>query len=221
MAQGILYVVSTPIGNLKDITFRAVETLRNADLIAAEDTRRTGKLRKEYQIDTRMLSFYSHNRAKRLPEIVDRLISGSSVALVTDSGTPGISDPGSLLITECIDQNIKVTAVPGPTALVTALVLSGKPTARFVFQGFVSRKSGKRKKQIRALLEMERTVVLYESPHRILSFLQDFKEVADGRRLSVSRELTKKFEETERGTAQELIEHFTRNRPRGEFVVVF
>jgi 16S rRNA (cytidine1402-2'-O)-methyltransferase len=167
-----------------------------------------------------MVSFYSFNSGARTAEIVKKLEEGKQVALVSDSGTPGISDPGYVLIRACIDRNIPVTAVPGPAAAITALVLSGKPTNKFVFEGFLSNKGAKRKKQLSELLKEERTVIIYESPHRIQSFLEDIAELDPEREVAVARELTKKFEEIRRGTAKSHIERFAENKPRGEFIVV-
>ncbi|MBD3379019.1 MAG: 16S rRNA (cytidine(1402)-2'-O)-methyltransferase [Candidatus Omnitrophica bacterium] len=221
MASGTLYIVSTPIGNLEDMTFRAVRVLKEADLIAAEDTRRSSKLFDHYGINNRVTSFHSHNIRARIPALIAELEKGKDVALVSDSGTPGISDPGSVLVKECVDKGMDVKAVPGPTAAIAALVVSGKPTHKFLFEGFLSNKKGKRRRQIEALKEEERTVIVYESPHRIIKFLEDFRDICGERELAVARELTKKFEEVVRGTATELTEHFGRKQPRGEFIVVF
>jgi len=219
--SGTLFVVSTPIGNLEDITLRAIRTLKEADLIAAEDTRRAGILLNAYGIKKELMSFHSYNAKSRVPGIVSRLKEGKNVAIVSDSGTPGISDPGHVIIKECVKENIPVTAVPGPSAVIAALVLSGLPTAKFVFEGFLSNKKARRKKQLETLLQEKRTVILYESPHRICAFLADLMEIAGDRQIAIARELTKKFEEIRRGTAKEHLEHFEKNGPRGEFVVVF
>ncbi|MBD3426950.1 MAG: 16S rRNA (cytidine(1402)-2'-O)-methyltransferase [Candidatus Omnitrophica bacterium] len=221
MESGTLYIVSTPIGNLEDLSFRAKRVLSEVDLIAAEDTRKTGILLGTYEIGTRATSFHSHNAARKTPQLVGKLLEGKSVALVSDSGTPGISDPGTALIAACIDVKIPVTAVPGPAAFVTALVLSGKPTNKFVFEGFLSNKSAKRRKQLDALKNEKRTVIVYESPHRLKRFLEDFLEVAGDRQIVLARELTKKFEEVRREKASEQLRHYTENKPRGEFIVLF
>lgn len=221
MVSGTLYIVSTPIGNLEDITLRAISVLKDADLIAAEDTRRTRILMDAHGITGEVTSYHSYNLKAKTPKIVKELIDGKNVALVSDSGTPGISDPGSVLISECVKKEITITTVPGPAALISALVLSGKPTHKFVFEGFLSNKSAKRKKQLEALQDEERTVIIYESPHRIIKFLQDFKDVFGDKEVVVARELTKKFEEVRRGRADAHIEHFTAHKPKGEFIVVF
>ena len=217
---GVLYVVSTPIGNLEDITLRALRVLKEADIVAAEDTRRTGVLLSVNGISARMTSFSAHNSNRKAPGLVAKLREGVSIALVSDSGTPGISDPGSVLISESIKAGIIVTAVPGPTAAVAALTLSGKPANKFVFEGFLSNKSSRRKKQLEKLKNEERTVVIYESPHRITGFLRDLLEVCGDREIAVARELTKKFEEIKRGQTSEILEHFEKTKPRGEFIVV-
>ncbi len=221
MPVGTLYIVSTPIGNLEDITLRAIRVLKEVDLIAAEDTRRAKILLNAYGINTAVTSFYSYNAEKKAPQIIKTLRDGSDVALISDSGTPGISDPGSVLISGCIRNGIPLAAVPGPTAFVAALVLSGKPTHKFVFEGFLSNKSAKRRRQLENLGSENRTVIVYESPHRIIKFLKDFLDVLGDREVVIAREITKKFEEVRRGKASEHIEHFTENKPRGEFIVVF
>ena len=221
MDSGTLYIVSTPIGNLEDITMRAVRILKEVGLIAAEDTRRTKILLDAYGISNRLTSFHSHSTSRKGQELIKKLQEGASIALVSDSGTPGISDPGSVFISECIKNDIPVTAVPGPTALITALVLSGKPTHKFAFEGFLSIKGARRRKQIESLIKEDRTIVVYESPHRIISFLEDFRDVAEDREVVLARELTKKFEEIRRGPAKEHLEHFSEHKPRGEFIVVF
>jgi 16S rRNA (cytidine1402-2'-O)-methyltransferase len=221
MKTGTLYIVSTPIGNLDDMTHRGINVLKSVDLVAAEDTRRTQKLFQAYGIENSLTSFHSYNLKLKTPKLIKKLQEGMDIALVSDSGTPGISDPGSVLISECVKGGITVTAIPGAAAFLTALVVSGKPTHKFVFEGFLSNKKAKRRKQIGLLKDEERTVIVYESPHRIEKFLQDFLEVAGDRELVLARELTKKFEDVKRGTASELIEHFSRNKPRGEFVIIF
>lgn len=220
MATGTLFVVSTPIGNLEDITMRALRVLKEVDLIAAEDTRRTAKLLGAYGITAKVTSFNSHNAGSKTPGLIRHLSQGLSIALVSDSGTPGISDPGSVLITECISQKIPLTSVPGPSALLAGLIISGKPANKFVFEGFLSSKPGRRKRRIEELKDEERTVVIYESPHRIVKLLKDVLDVAGNREIAVARELTKKFEEIKRGPVEELIEHFEKTGPRGEFTVI-
>ena len=221
MPTGTLSIVSTPIGNLEDMTLRAIRTLKEADLIAAEDTRRARILLNAYGINTPTTSFHAHNIAGKTPGMINKILQGKHIALISDSGTPGISDPGYVFIKECINAGISLCAVPGPTAFVPALVMSGKPTARFVFEGFLSNKKGRRRKQLERLLEEDRTVVVYESPHRIVKFLEDFVEKGPDRDIAIARELTKKFEEVKRGKARELLEHFSKEKPRGEFIIVF
>lgn len=221
MSSGTLYIVSTPIGNLEDITLRALRVLREVDIVACEDTRRTGILLSSHGIKQNLTSFRSHNKNAKTPEIIRILESGKNVALVSDSGTPGISDPGYTLVRKCIEKNIDISAVPGAVSFVIGLILSGRPTNKFVFEGFLSNKSGRRKNRLAELVKDERTIILYESPHRIERFLKDFKDLAGDREIVLARELTKKFEEIKRGSAQSHIDNFNVNKPRGEFVVVF
>lgn len=213
-------MVPTPIGNLGDITLRALEVLGAANLILAEDTRTTAKLLKHYDIDTPMRSFHMHNEHKSVPRIVSELTAGGCIALVSDAGSPGVSDPGFLLVRACLAADIHVEALPGATALIPALTLSGLPSDRFVFEGFLPPKKG-RQKRLSALAEETRTIVLYESPHRILKTLGQLAEqLGENRGATASRELTKKFEETVRGSLKTLIDHFTQTPPKGEFVIV-
>lgn len=218
--HGTLYIVSTPIGNLEDITLRAIRTLKEVDFIAAEDTRHTKILLDRYEIKKPLISFYSYNTLKRKDEITKLLKDGKNIALVSDSGTPGISDPGYVLIKEAIENDIPVTAIPGPSALIMALVVSGRPTAKFIFEGFLSNKSAKRRKQLETLKDEERTVILYESCHRIEKLLKDILDVMGDREIALARELTKKFEEVRREKTSSLIEHFSKTKPKGEFIVV-
>lgn len=216
----MLYIVSTPIGNLKDITLRALETLKTVDLIAAEDTRHTKILTNHYDITTPLTSYFEHNQIKKGDTILKLLKEGKNIALVTDAGTPGISDPGFHLIRLAKDNNIPVAVIPGPTALIAALSLSGLPAHNFIFEGFLPVKSGARRKKLEELKNESRTVIFYESPHRILKTLQDIRDVLDDCDVVVVRELTKKFEETKKAPASKLIEHFSKSKPKGEFVIL-
>ncbi|MAN60232.1 MAG: 16S rRNA (cytidine(1402)-2'-O)-methyltransferase [Flavobacteriaceae bacterium] len=218
--MGKLYVVPTPIGNLKDITFRAVEVLRGAGLILAEDTRTSGKLLKHYDIATPMQSHHMHNEHKTVEGIVRRIENGETVALISDAGTPAISDPGFLLTRACVEAGIEVDCLPGATAFVPALVNSGLPNDRFVFEGFLPVKKG-RQTRLRSLAEENRTMVFYESPHKLVKTLGHFSEYfGTDRQISVSRELSKLHEETVRGTISDIIAHFETKPPKGELVVV-
>jgi 16S rRNA (cytidine1402-2'-O)-methyltransferase len=217
---GVLYIVSTPIGNLEDITLRALRVLKGADLVAAEDTRHTGNLLRHFGIETPLCSFYSHNQDRRVPEIVARLLDGRSVALVADAGTPGISDPAVSLVRASIDAGITVVPIPGPAALVAALVASGLDTHEFTFIGFLPAKPGRRRRALEALAAEPRTVVLYESPHRIQKVLVELAETFGERPAALGRELTKLHEEFERGTLAELAARYAEKKPRGEYVIV-
>ena len=215
-----LFVVPTPIGNLGDITLRSIEVLKSADLILAEDTRTSSKLLKHYDIDTPVESFHMHNEHKKLESIINKLRSNFEIALISDAGTPGISDPGFLLVRECINNEVEVECLPGPTAFVPALVSSGLPCDRFSFEGFLPVKKG-RTKRLKELSTETKTMVFYESPHRILKTLNDLSNYFEVEsQISVSRELTKLYEETFRGTIKESVEHFEKNKKKGEFVIV-
>jgi 16S rRNA (cytidine1402-2'-O)-methyltransferase len=216
----MLYIVSTPIGNLKDITLRAIETLKNVTLIAAEDTRHTKILLDHYGITTPTTSYFEHNEDKKTGHLVSLLKEGRDIALVTDAGTPGISDPGYPLINAAITEGIAVTVIPGPTALIAALNLSGLPAHNFIFEGFAPVKSGARRKKLEELKDLKRTVIFYESPHRLVKLLKDIEDVLDNPPVVCAREITKKFEEVKKGTAHEVLEHFSSHEPRGEFVVL-
>lgn len=212
-----LYVVATPIGNLEDISLRAIRTLKEVELIAAEDTRKTRKLLSRYNINTPTTSYHEHNKLTKLDYILNQL-STKDVALVSDAGMPGISDPGYELITAVIHQNISVVPVPGPSVLVSALAVSGLPTDSFIFLGFLPHKSGDRRRLLQSRYEEKSTLILFEAPHRIQASLQDILEILGDRQLCVCRELTKIHEEIFRGTVSQAIEHFT--EPRGEFTLV-
>lgn len=215
-----LYLVPTPIGNLEDITLRALRILKEVDLILAEDTRVSAKLLKHYNIETPMQSHHMHNEHKIINGIVEKIKRGKSVAVITDAGTPAISDPGFLLSRLCIAEGIEIDCLPGATAFVPALVNSGLPNDKFVFEGFLPVKKG-RQTRLQLLSEETRTIIFYESPHKILKTLQNFKEYFGGeRQISVSREITKKFEETVRGSVDEILSHFSEKQPKGEFVII-
>ena len=215
-----LYIVPTPIGNLEDMTLRGIKVLKSVDLILAEDTRTSGKLLKHFEIDTPMQSHHMHNEHKMVQRIVEQLQSGKTLALITDAGTPAISDPGFLLSRACVENNIPVECLPGATAFVPALVNSGLPNDRFVFEGFLPLKKG-RQTRLQQLAEEERTMIFYESPHKLLKTLTQLTEYfGSERKMSVSRELTKLYEETIRGTLGEVISHFEQKPPKGEFVIV-
>ena len=216
---GKLYIVSTPIGNLKDITLRAIETLNEVDFILCEDTRVTSVLLKQYNIIKQLISFNAVSEIKKIPLIIERLQNGQSYALVSDAGTPAISDPGIRLVSEAIKEGIQVITIPGATALIAALTVSGLPTDSFVFEGFLPQKKGRQKK-LKELSEEERTIVVYESSHRILKLIDELVEYFPERYVVVCRELTKKFEETWRGYPTELKEKMNERTIKGEFVVV-
>lgn len=215
-----LYLAPTPVGNLEDMTFRALRVLKEVAVILAEDTRTTGFLLKHFDIKNKMLSYHKFNEHQTVEGIVSRIKAGESVALVSDAGTPGVSDPGFLLVRECISQGVEVECLPGATAFVPALVDSGLPTDRFVFEGFLPQKKG-RQTRLKELAEEARTMVFYESPFRVVKTLIQLSEYLGAeRKASVSREISKLYEQTVRGDLKELISYFTQNEPRGEFVLV-
>ena len=221
---GKLFLCATPIGNLEDITYRVVRTLEEADLIAAEDTRHSIKLLNHFQIKTPMTSYHEYNKVDKARYLVNQMLSGVNVALITDAGTPGISDPGEELVRQCIEAGVEVTSLPGPAACITALTMSGLPTRRFAFEAFLPAEKSDKKERARILGEMERetrTMVLYEAPHHLLKTLKDLREVLGGdRKLSVCRELTKKYESSWLTTLDEAISLYGEEDPRGEFVLV-
>jgi len=218
--MGTLYLVPTPVGNLEDITMRALKVLREADLILAEDTRTSGNLLRHFDIKNAMLSYHKFNEHKTVESIVERLLAGQTIAVVSDAGTPGISDPGFLVAREAIRAGIEVITLPGATAFVPALVSSGLPCDRFCFEGFLPQKKG-RQTRLQALSEETRTMIFYESPHRIVKALTQFIEVfGPERQVSVCREISKIHEESVRGSLQEVLQHFMETEPRGEFVIV-
>jgi len=217
---GKLYLVSTPIGNLEDITYRAVRVLQESDLIAAEDTRNSRKLLNHLGIKKPMVSYYEHNKVSRETELLSALENGQTIAVISDAGTPGLSDPGADIARAAIAAGFDVIAVPGASALLTALVTSGLDTARFAFEGFLPRVKSSRRKVLQSLANEERTMVFYEAPHRVLAFLEDAEEIFGLRQISAARELTKMFEETVRGNTKEVREYFLAHPPRGEFTLV-
>lgn len=215
-----LYLVPTPIGNLEDMTLRAIKILKEVDVILAEDTRTSGKLLKHFQIDTPMLSHHMHNEHKMVDRIVKRIQAGENFALISDAGTPAISDPGFLLTRACIENGVEVQCLPGATAFVPALVNSGFPNDKFIFEGFLPVKKG-RQTRLKMLSDETRTLIFYESPHKLVKTLGHFEEYfGENRMVSVSRELTKLFEETRRGTLKEIKEHYIEHPPKGEIVII-
>jgi 16S rRNA (cytidine1402-2'-O)-methyltransferase len=216
-----LYLVGTPIGNLEDITMRALRILQAADLIAAEDTRHTGKLLHHFQITTPQISYHQHNEQQKIPQLLEKLQAGQSIALVTDAGMPGISDPGYLLVTACVAAGIKVEPIPGPTAVITGLSASGLPSDRFVFEGFLPAKGAERQQRLQGILREQRTIVFYESPHRLRKTLADLAQVLElERAIVLGRELTKLHEEFWRGTLAEAINHYQQKEPQGEYTLI-
>jgi len=216
----MLYVVATPIGNLGDITLRSLEVLKAVDVVAAEDTRHSGLLLKHFEIKKPFVSYHEHNEAARTGELVERLARGENVALITDAGTPGLSDPGLRLIRECIKRGLPFTVVPGPSSILIALIGSGFSTDKFSFRGFLPVKSGQRERELRTAAEREETTLFFESPYRVLKTLQVCSTIMPDRQLCIARELTKKFEEFRRGTAVELRAHYEAHPVKGEIVIV-
>ena len=218
--QGTLYLCATPIGNLEDITFRVLQTLKDVDLIAAEDTRNTLKLLNHFDIHKPMTSYHEHNKYEKADELIEILLRGENIAVVTDAGTPAISDPGEVLAKKCMEQGIRVTSLPGACALITGLTMSGMPARRFCFEGFLPADKKERGKVLERLREEERTVILYEAPHHLRMTLKDLQETLGDRKIVLCRELTKKFEEAKKFTIQEAREYYEANDPRGEYVLV-
>jgi 16S rRNA (cytidine1402-2'-O)-methyltransferase len=216
----MLYVVATPIGNLSDITLRALEVLKSVHLIAAEDTRHSGILLKHFEIKKPLVSYHEHNEAMRTAQLIERLAAGENIALITDAGTPGLSDPGARLIRECIQRKLPFTIIPGSSSILTALVGSGFSTKNFCFRGFLPVKSGQRERELRAAAERDETTVFFESPYRLTKTLTACISIMPDRHLCVARELTKKFEEFRRGTARELFAHYEVHPPKGEIVLL-
>ena len=217
--NGKVYLVSTPIGNLKDITFRAVETLKRVPLIAAEDTRHSKVLLSHYNISTPLISYFEHNKFSRIPKLMDHLKGGNELAVITDAGTPGISDPAYRLVREAITLSINIESIPGPSAFLAGLSSSGLPTDRFIFEGFLPPKKG-RKKRMLSVENEEATLIYYESPSRLLRTLKQLRETLGDRPAVVARELTKLYEEIKRGTLSELYSYFDKKKPRGECVIL-
>ena len=218
--KGALYIVATPIGNLGDITLRAIEVLKQVDIIACEDTRHTKILLDHYGIKKTLTSYFEHNKQKKGKYILEILESGKKVALVSDAGTPGISDPGYRVIRGAIDNGIEVVSVPGANAAIAALAVSGMPTDCFIFEGFLPNKTTARKKKLLEFVDTKKTIIYYESSHRLLAALEDIKEVLGPVELAIAREITKKFEEIKRGSAEEMLDYFNQQKVRGEFVII-
>lgn len=218
---GVLYLVATPIGNLADLSFRAVETLKAADLVACEDTRHSKVLLDHYGIKKPMVSYHDFSERRRAPQILEKLKSGASVALVSDAGTPGIADPGYRVVKLALEAGVRVEAVPGPSAMLAALAVSGLPTDRFAFEGFFPVKDGARRTRLRSWKEADRTMIAYESPHRLLKTLEAMKEELGDVHVVVARELTKKFEEVTRGTVGEALARYSTGKILGEFVLLY
>lgn len=220
MNKGKLYVCPTPIGNLEDITLRVLRVLKEVDFIAAEDTRHTIRLLNHYEISKPLTSYHQHNRLRKGEQLLKELAAGKSIALVSDAGMPAISDPGEDLVALCIENNIEVEVLPGATAAILALIISGIKTERFSFEGFLDRDKKKRREALKKIKNDDRTLIFYEAPHRLLDTLKDMLVVFGDRRAAIARELTKKYEEVVRGSLRELIEHYLQNEPRGEIVII-
>lgn len=220
MEKGILYICPTPIGNLEDITFRTIRILEEVDLIAAEDTRHSLRLLNHFNIKKPLTSYHEHNIREKGKELIYKMNMGENIALISDAGMPGISDPGQELIREAIEDGIEVIALPGATASITALVISGLSTDKFIFEGFLSSKRKERKKELMDIKENLKTTIIYESPHRLIGLLEDMEYILEDRKISISRELTKKYEETFRGTSSKALEKFKEDGVKGEFVLV-
>lgn len=220
MDKGILYIVPTPIGNLKDITLRALEVLNDVDLIAAEDTRQTLKLLNHFEIKKTLISYHKYNEKNKSEDIINLINEGKKIALVSDAGMPGISDPGSVIVKCCIEQGVKFEVLPGATAFTTALVYSGLDTTKFLFRGFLPRENKERKPIIQDIINCQETIILYEAPHRLLDTLSFLLSNLGDRKIAVCRELTKLYEEIYRGSISESVNYFQVNKPRGEFVLV-
>ncbi len=217
---GILYLCATPIGNLKDISFRVLEILKSVDVVAAEDTRNSIKLFNRFEINTPLTSYHEYNKVEKAVKLIEMLKSGQNIALITDAGTPGISDPGEVLVRMCHEEGITVTSLPGPVACIDALILSGFSTRRFVFEGFLPREKNERAEILAEIGKETRTVILYEAPHHLKGTLEDLRVLGDDRNIALCRELTKKYEEISRKTIAEAIEYYKDNEPRGEYVLV-
>lgn len=220
MNLGKLYLVPTPIGNLKDITLRALEVLKFVDIVAAEDTRQTLKLLNHFEIKKSLMSYHKHNEQEKSEDIIELLKEGHNIAIVTDAGTPGISDPGAVIVKKCINENIDFEVLPGATAITTALVYSGLDTTKFLFRGFIPRENKERKILLNEIKDVKESIILYESPYRVVSTLETLLEYLGNRNVAICRELTKLHEEVKRGKIDELIDHFKNTAPKGEFVLV-
>lgn len=218
--NGTLYLCATPIGNLEDITYRVLRTLKEVDLIAAEDTRNSMKLLNHFEIHTPMTSYHEYNKIEKAHQLVDQLRQGKNIALITDAGTPGISDPGEELVRIALEERISVTSLPGAAACITALVMSGQPTRRFVFEAFLPREKKERAKILEELKSETRTIVLYEAPHHLVATLEELREALGNRSISLCRELTKKHEDIQKTTLDNVLLYFKDNKPRGEYVLV-
>lgn len=218
--RGKLYICATPIGNLEDITIRVLNTLKEVDLIAAEDTRHTLKLLNHYEINRPLTSYHEHNRAKKGPELIGKLLQGERIALVSDAGMPGISDPGEDMVKLCIENDIEIEVLPGASAVLTALVASGLSSQKFSFEGFLDRHKKRRRERLKRIKTEDRTLIFYESPHRLIDMLKDMREILNDRPMVAARELTKKYEEIIRGYISHIIDYFLDNPPRGEFVLL-